>query len=317
MPHPIILGPMADPRNGAPEVIANVRIPDFFIVGASRSGTTSLHRYLSQHPSIFMSLTKEPHFLSPDIPQGWRISDQESYFRCFAACPKAAMAGEASTSYLPSQCAAFNIRQLQPRARIIMTLRNPIDRAYSMHGFMIKHANEELPFESVLKEESQRISDGWPIGYHYVRVGKYYDQVKRYLDTFPADRVKIFLFEDLVRDPKSLCRETFAFLGVDPDYPVDARKIHNRGGPPRNRLAAWFLTGRLPIRHLVGKHIPYRMRRDLREGLLEKNLARQPEMGPDTRAGLIEEFRPDIERLETLLGRDLSHWLSPPAGESG
>lgn len=285
-----------------------LRLPDFFIVGAGKSGTTSLYFYLIQHPSIFMPKNKEPHFFA-DRPEGFRrlYSSLESYLSIFADCPEGAVTGEASTTYLPSPTAAHRIREVQPRARIIMVLRNPVDRAYSLYWYNRKMLWETLSFEEALAAENARLK-GLQRLLYYVESGMYYEQVMRYLQTFGNDAVKIYLFEDLQKDAAAVCRSIFQFLGVDPDFPVDTSKVYNLGGEHRNKLLGRVLKGTFPGRSIVRRFVPRRLRL-LRNDWMDSSLLKPPEMNPDTRAVLVERFRPDVERLQSLLNRDLSHWL--------
>jgi hypothetical protein len=295
------------PRSGS------FRIPDFFIVGAGKSGTTSLYQYLIQHPSVFMPLNKEPHFFAERPGFTPLFKDLESYLSIFAACPEGAVAGEASTSYLPSPTAAHRIHEVQPKARIIMVLRNPVDRAYSLYWYNRKRFKETLSFEDALAAEEERARKPKRLLSFriYVESGMYYEQVMRYLRTFGNDSVKVYLFEDLKIDGGAICRSTFQFLGVDPDFPVDTDRIHNPSGEYKYKILGRTLRGHFPGRSIVRKLTPRRLRHRMND-LMDRNLLKPPEMNPDTRAALVERFRQDVERLQSLLNRDLSHWLTVP-----
>ena len=280
--------------------------PDFFLVGAAKSGTTSLFQYLIQHPSIFIPSIKEPHYFSEFYDPGApRCATDEEYFALFEDCPPGARAGDASTSYLYSASSARRIHDVCPTARIMAVLRNPIDRAYSFYWYNRRNLVEDLSFEDALEAEPGRIAEGCHYRFHYVASGMYAGQVSRYLDTFGHEAVRAYLFEDL-RDARELCARIFEFLGVDPGVPIDTEKRFNPGGPVRSDLLARFLTRSFPrLRRLFPQ-----VARDVKYRLMEVNV-RQPEpMAPATRERLAEAFQDDVGRLQDMIGRDLAHWLS-------
>ncbi len=297
---------------GNDSVRSDLRKPDFFLVGAAKAGTTSLFYYLTQHPAIFIPDIKEPHFFSEfPQPRAPVFNSIEEYLRLFRDCDDDCLAGDASTSYLYSHEAARRIFDLQPQARIIMVLRNPIDRAYSFYWHNRREFAEPLSFEDALRAEQERIADNAPFRFHYVKSGRYFEQVRSYLDTFGRARVKVCLFEDLEADSESLCREIFTFLGI-PDHSVNTAKRFNPSGPTRSRLLDRVLAPQFPARTLLRTLFPAFSRR-AKYRLLNLNVKNPPPMAPRTRAHLSDVFREDIERLEELVGRDLSHWLSTPA----
>ncbi len=129
------------------------RKPDFFVVGAAKSGTSSLHRHLEQHPAVFMPAVKEPHFFSDERPPVQEVKSLREYLALFADSPLGARAGEASTSNLYSPESASRIKAFQPDAGIIMVLRNPVDRAYSQYWNQVHEGVEPLSFEEALEAE--------------------------------------------------------------------------------------------------------------------------------------------------------------------
>lgn len=286
-----------------------VRHPDFFIVGAAKAGTTSLFKYLIQHPSIFIPPMKEYHFFADyPPPSSKRVATLRDYLRLFAHQPPGVAAGEASTSYLPSVFAAPRIARLFPMAKILAILRDPVERAYSNYWHNRKHARETLSFDQALGAEDRRIAEGWPFDFHYVRTGMYYEQVVRFLDAFGSDSVRILLLEDLRSDRRALCRDLFGFLGVDREVEVDADRVHNRSGPPRNEALSRFLNYRFPGRSELATLLP--PARKLKNRILQRNILPQPRMSGETRRLLVDRFDEDITRLEQLLGRDLTPWRS-------
>lgn len=135
------------------------RKPDFFIVGAPKAGTTSIYSYLVQHPEIFMPARKEPYFFGQ-----WRRNSEEDlrdYLRLFRGVPESKVAGEASTTYLYLQSAAEEIKAFRPDAKIIIMLRNPVDRAYSQYWHHVRLGWVEASFEEELEAEEARLREGW------------------------------------------------------------------------------------------------------------------------------------------------------------
>lgn len=285
------------------------RKPDFFIVGAPKSGTTSLYSYLTQHPGVFMPVNKEPHFFynrrSPGSPV-LKEKDLGGYLSLFEGIPDDIRVGEASTSYLWSANAAREIKELQPRAKIAMVLRNPVDRAYSQYWNHVRDCREHLGFEEALEAEEKRIRQGKWHAFYYVECGRYTRQVLRYLYAFGRESVRVYLFEDIIRDTEGLCRDMFSFVGVDPTFPIKVEKVYNRGGPPKSRLVSRLLSSR--IKKPIGRALPVCWKRGLGEWLRERNRKEVPPMDALTRAGLQRRLREDILSLEELIGRDLSHW---------
>ena len=294
------------PELGALES-ATVRHPDFFIVGAAKAGTTSLFKYLIQHSSIFIPPLKEYHFFADyPPPSSRRVATLRDYLGLFAGQPPEVAAGEASTSYLPSVFAAPRIAHLFPEARILAILRDPVERAYSNYWHNRKHARETLSFEQALEAEDRRIAEGWPFDFHYVRTGMYHEQVARFLDAFGAEKVRILLLEDFRSGRRALLRDLFSFLEVDPEVEVDADRVHNRSGPPRNEVLGRVLNYRFPGRSELATLLP--PARKLKNRILQRNILPQPRMSDDTRRRLVARFSEDIRRLEQLLDRDLGQW---------
>jgi hypothetical protein len=285
--------------------------PDFFVVGAAKAGTTSLFTYLIQHPSIFVPPMKEPHFFSEYEHAGApELRGVDDYLRLFDDCRPDQLAGDLSTSYLYARDAAQQIRELQPGAKIIMVLRNPIDRAYSFYWYNRNQFNETLGFEEALDAEPRRIAEGGAFRYHYTQSGMYHAQVERYLKAFGSESVRIYLFEDLVRDAAGLCDDILAFLGVPGGHAIRTEQVANRSGVHRSELMGRLLGLKFPGREWIRRLAPHRARR-LKNRVLAYNMRKPEAMDAATRARLAETFRDDVERLSGLIGRDLSHWLQP------
>ena len=291
---------------GSPES----RTPDFFLVGAAKSGTSSLYTYLVQHPDVFLPEVKEPHFFynerSPGLPV-LREKDLGSYLRLFEGVAGGVRAGEASTSYLYSANAAREIKQLREDAKILAVLRNPVNRAYSQYWNQVRDGQEHLSFEAALDAEEERKSQNWWHGFLYTETGHYAEQIARYMAAFGHENVQIHLFDDLHQDAREVCSKVFSFLEVDPAHKIETNKVYNRSGPMRSRLLASLLNAP-SIKGSAGKVLPPTWKRGVGEWLRNVNRRPVPEMNPKTRERLRRLFMEDLNRLEDLIGRDLGQW---------
>ncbi len=300
-----------------------MRLPDFFIIGAAKAGTSSLYRYIKQHPQVFMSPKKEPHFFSFDdqskltkgpgdtIPQA--VTNLEDYARLFESAPEGAVVGEASTSYLYRKEAPERIKTLVPEAKCIAVLRNPVDRAYSAYMHLVRDGRmPNKTFGDALAQEKERIADNWDPIWHFVHVGLYHEQLLRYYRYFPKDQIKVFLYEDFTSDPMGLVRQVFQFLGVDDAFiPQQDFKSNVSGEIKKQALQKWirllFDTPN-PIRWISRKVLPEKDRFRFSENVRGKNL-QVKRASADERARLLPFFREDVLALQELIQRDLSGWL--------
>jgi hypothetical protein len=286
--------------------------PNFFIVGAAKAGTTSMHAYLSQHPEVFMSTVKEPHYFSSfDVRRQFDnfmpvIRDSLVYQELFSGSELYKAVGEASPSYLCDAGAALRIKLAIPDAKIIISLRNPVQRAYSQYLMEYHEGNETLPFREALEIDEARSEKGWGVSFQYVELGLYADQVEHYLKVFGRSNVLVVLFEDFVDDTAAVMQQIAQFLGVDPDqYPERSfEKTHNPFEASRGGLVRLVLRCR-PIRVLSKRWVPPKLRTAVRDRLLFKE-TRKPTLDDGIRRELASRFASDLSRLERMLDRDLA-----------
>jgi len=298
-------------------------LPNFLIVGAAKSGTTSLYYYLNEHPEIYMSPIKEPHFLigidfSNIDEKGGRydklnkvIYRLEDYLNLFKNVKEEKAIGEATVGYLFFYRETIpNIKKYLKDPKIVILLRDPVDRAFSHYMHHVRDGYETLYFEEALKMEEKR--KNWWYGYQYTKLGFYYKQVKAYLDNF--SNVRIYLFDDLKKDSLKVVQDIYRFLEVDDSFvPPSIGIKFNVTGIPKNKFLHEFLRKpnaiKSTLRPLARLVLPDEETRErfLRK-LLQKNL-KKPEMKPETRDYLKRLYKEDILKLQDLIKRDLSHWL--------
>jgi hypothetical protein len=285
--------------------------PNFFVVGAAKAGTTSLHAYLSEHPEVFMSKLKEPHYFSRfEVRKEFDnflpvVRDARTYQQLFFGSEHCKAIGEASPSYLCDSGAAVRISTAIPHAKIIISLRNPVQRAYSQFLMEYHEGNETLPFREALEKDQSRSEKGWGVSFQYVELGLYADQVERYINVFGRSKVLVILFEDLVRESAVVMQQVARFLDVDPaGYPESAfDKVHNPFEESRGRFARVIMRNR-PVRKFSKRVIPQRLRTAVRDRFIFKE-GEKPGMDDNIRRMLAQRFAPDLRRLELLLERDL------------
>ena len=209
--------------------------PNFFIVGAPKCGTTALYEYLRHHPNIFMSEVKEPHFFAKDLGSYPRIKTLEDYTELFTrSTDRHSSVGEASVYYLRSAVALANIRAFNPEAKIIAMFRNPVDMVHSLHSQLLYWSEEvERDFEAAwrLQERRSRGLDlppgsrgGFLVQYH--EVGRFGTQTERVLSVFPAEQVKLILYDDFTASPASVYTDVVEFLEIPHDGRTEFPRIN-------------------------------------------------------------------------------------------
>ena len=300
------------------------RLPDFFIVGAPKCGTTAMFTYLRQHPQIFMPFHKEPLFFGDDLTHRYGRLTPHEYVALFEGARPDQRVGEASAWYLYSDHAAKEIHAACPESRIVVMLRNPVDVMYAQHSQLLFNRQEDISdFSQALAAEEERANGRrlpqGPIrreNLFYRRMVAFADQLARYVELFGRDMVHVIVHEDLVRDTPGEYARLLRFLGVDDAFKADfARANENkraRSGllqrliwdpPGRSWLVPWLR--RYPITHSI------------RARLLAFNSRRQvrPALDPTLRRQLEQEYARDVGHLGEMIGRDLSGWNC--AAESG
>lgn len=299
-------------------------MPNFFIVGAAKSGTTSMYRYLEQHPDVYMPSFKEPHWFARVEPSSnfivHSVTSEDEYLKLFEGWKGERAIGEASPSYLWDVSAPARIKQEVPNARIIVLLREPVSRAFSHYLMDVREGMEARPFLRALQEDYAIHKKGWGISHLYVELGMYCEQISRYLDRFGRESVLVLFFEEVFADPDSTfyaLERTLNFLGVYPTVPngVDLQRRYNSHAVPRGRFSRFMLRA-LAIRSMARRFLPERSKRLLREKVLLRQ-AEKPEADPQAIEFLRHIYAPETACLESVLGRELPWGPAIPSRTDG
>ena len=291
------------------------RWPTFLVIGAYKSGTTAVHHALRSHPDVFVPELKEPNFFAfvdapdPSNPAYQRaVRDEAAYTALFASAGAAKAVGEVSPEYLANPAAPAAMARRLPDVELLAILRNPVDRAWSDWLMYAREGREREEFAAAVALQDSRQRAGEPTGY-YLSTGEYAEQLVRVLAHFPRERLHVWLYDDLEATPQRVMDEVFTAIGVDPHVTLPAVERHNVGGMPRSAQDRLLLRARNRLRPAL-RRLPLDGLRRRASVSLDERLLR-PNIEPDVRAELVEHFRPDIERVQQLLNRDLSTWLRP------
>jgi hypothetical protein len=316
------------PTREAAELGPDQRLPDFFIVGHPKCGTTALYEMLNKHPQIFMPM-KEPRFFSPELRSRSRWiapsrapTNVAAYASLFAGAKPEQRVGEATPMYLRSQGAASRIAQLQPQARIIAILREPASFLRSFHlQCAYNHIETEKDFRKAIGlEEARRrgrkiprLSQS-PQTLLYSDHVRYMEQLRRYHAVFPPEQVLVLIYEDFRRDNEATVRQVLRFLDVDDTLPVELAEseplpvvrfelLHQAA-----RLTAVLRRnrGEAPIIRTMNRILPSRPFDGRLRGAWRRMVYSDP-APPDERfmLELRRRFRGEVEALSAYLGRDL------------
>ena len=296
--------------------------PNFFIVGAPKSGTTALSEYLRAHPRVYMCTPKEPHYFATDIPNYRRVKTEEEYFGLFTAATHEHIAiGEASVFYLYSETAIQNIKKLASNSKIIVLLRNPIDLTYSIHSQLVLSRDEnELDFQSAWGLNEAR-KEGLKIPkycrdrkvLYYDEIAKLGNQIEKLLNIFPREQVKIIYFQEFIKNTRLIYQEVLDFLGVPDDGRIEFQKINEN----KKQAIGWLanFTERPP--KIIHR---YAMEFKKAIGLKQLNILpllrklnvtgvqRKP-LPIDFRRKLVKHYQDDIVKLSHLTNMNLDYWM--------
>ena len=298
--------------------------PNLFIVGQPKSGTTALHQFLGQHPEIYMSSVKEPHFFCADFhlesdraygrQRFFDFRNESAYLQLFSRAKGVKIAGESSTNYLYSQVAAEKIYNFNPDAKIIIILREPAKFLYSLHSHYVKFTEENEPdFLTALALETDRKQEKAisprvisPSYLYYSQRVQYYQQVKRYCDRFSSEQIKVVIFEEFKSENKRIFREILELLAVDPNFTPEYEAINV------NKEVKFKAINNLinsPLVKSISKNlVSQEFNEFIRDNIVEKYLwysAPKVKMPEDIKIQLMREYKPQVVKISELLNIDL------------
>jgi hypothetical protein len=295
-----------------------MRMPNLFIAGAPRCGTSSIFTYLNEHPQVFMSSVKEPAFFGSDLHFPHRRTPRmhfRDYMSLFVTATREPIDGEASTCYFYSHAAAQEIAEFNPNAKVIIMLRSPVEMMVSLHNYLYCVGKENLAdFGAALDaEDARRRGERLPPGLKiteslsYRAIASYGSHLKRFFDVFGRARVHVVIFDDFAAQPAKVFREVLLFLGIDPNHHPTFARINS--SPHIRNLTVHRLLNGAPIRFIeqlapraLTSSVHHRARR------WNTTFSPPPPLSDELRQRLQSELAPELAKVASLLGRDLSPW---------
>jgi len=286
--------------------------PNFFIVGTAKAGTTSLYEYLKEVPGIYMSPVKEPNYFSVNTtPSNLEISpyqDKTKYQDLFRKVKNEKIIGEASPTYLADPDSPKLIHKVSPNAKILISLRDPVERIFSFYLMLVRLGATKLSFHEVIELSLKTEKEGEAPKLLLAR-GLYFENVKRYIDTFGSDQVKIIIFEEFIKNPRAAVNEILKFLGINYKFEAFDSTVYNPFTIVRGSIAQYFMKNK-KIRKISEKFIPKSGRRVLRETLLQKKQSKPKMEGKDIET-LRNLYKNDVKKIKDLLGNNIK-WKNFP-----
>ena len=270
-------------------------LPDFVVIGTMRSGTTSMWRYLREHPDVYMAPKELQYFTEHfDMVTDW-------YRARFADARIGESCGEATADYMAREPAMIRLSETIPEARLIALLRNPVDRAWSHYWLLRARGRETRPFEAVIDTEMKVLAtEGAGVDrFLYLLHGLYDVHLRAVLDLFPRDQLHVVVFETMVAEPLAVYASVCEFLGVDPTF------VPRSLGRPVNRFVGFRS---LRVRE-ASKRLPNPVGR-LVARLNTRLDAEYPALDLETRKTLFRFYAPHVERVEEILGHPIEQWHS-------
>lgn len=306
-------------------------LPNFLIVGAAKSGSTSLYHYLNQHPEVFMPVNKEPNFFvsdyqlqtSPDCPsykldKRRIVFDENEYFELFNGKRKEHKAvGEATVTYLYKPNDAIpNIKKYLGDPKIIIILRNPVKRAFSQYSYACELGLEKDSFIDAISKEPKRLKDNWSSTFAYIDQGRFCHQVKSYSEAF--SNVHIVILEEFIRDKQRHLKEIYNFLDIDESFINSFDEEHNVSGVPRLKYFHQLIIHDNPlktiIRKILGPIVSVDKLRTMARSVRTLNQGKKLKISEEDELVLKNEYADDIVCLEQLINRNLSLWKDKDEG---
>ena len=307
-------------------------MPDFLVIGAPKAGTTALHATLAEHPGLYLSPIKEPKFFLTDGPPPakggpgdaltyrehvWRRADYEALF---APAPAGTLRGESTPLYLYDRAAMRRIRDTVPDAKLIVIVRDPVERAHSNWTHLWSAGLEPVSdFVRACDQEERRIAAGWASFWHYAGLGRYGEQLQYLFTLFPREQVLVLRYRRLVDEPAQTLDRICAFLGVQTGLLTQMPR-HNVTSHPESTLAHWAVSWAQRAASAVGSFVPGLTAATLTaplERFLQRHSRERQPLSWEQRQALLPRFEPDIALLEQVLGEDFGDWVRPRERSGG
>ena len=318
-------------------VLHSIDKPNLFVVGAAKSGTTYIYDFLDLQSDIYMSPIKEPHYFSKDINKNnfnntyknrnnfnienylktnfqekkhiAYIENFKHYIKLFRDSNDCSILGEASTGYLYSKEAAKEIYKFNPDSKVVIILRDPVERALShwLMDYRLGLSRTHKCFEDILFDYDLGDNLWGGKSHTYIQIGLYFKQIKRFLDIFPEKQIKIILFEDLKNNTSNVLDDLFIFLGLNKKDKVLLNKNSNKGKVPKNRMSNFLfkISNKLIF---IKNLLPIGLLNRIKSLLLTENFSKNEYLSKNEKKYLFNLFKKDITKVESLIKRDLSSW---------
>ena len=300
-----------------------MNLKNAFIVGAAKSGTTTLYYLLDQHPEVCTPAVKEPNYFSniddhsdvvrPGCGPGddstvWTGSEKK-YHDLYKPQQKHTVKLDASVSYLYSSTASAQIADYDSDSRIIIVLRNPVERAFSHYKHLLRDGRETLSFAEALDCEQNRITKGWEFSWHLAGMGRYGEQIQRYVGHFPSEQIHIVTLEDIKEDIGAVINGISTFLGLEPfEYDLEQQE-RNASGVARSWLLSRIVNWILGYKATINKIIPPKVSHKALQLFRSVNIRESDmEISDELRTRLGALFEDEIHKTEQLTGRNLDAW---------
>lgn len=276
--------------------------PNFFIVGTPKSGTTSLFHYLQEHPEVFLPELKEPHFFScPEVKNTYYktkiVDSKEEYLDLYQETESYKAVGDLSSSYLFNKETPKRIHQFNPYAKIIIVLRNPVERALSHYlmdvnlGYINVSLSKVINNKDTFKQHYQE----------YIELGFYEQQIRAYTKQFPDSQIKVVLSDTLYANTAETLKDIYSFINVSTTFITDFETVHNSYTVPRFKALKSLVQS-----DGLKKMIPSGLKSGLKS-LIYKTNAEKPKL--EVEKNLLREiYKKSIVETETLINQDLSSW---------
>ena len=281
--------------------------PNFFIVGGSKCGTTNISYYLNLHPKIFFSELNEPYYFCKwDVPEEYNrnsmITNMKKYLDLFKNVKNEIIVGEASSPYLTCPHAALEIKKAFPNSKILISIRNPIERSHSAYfSYQFMKPNEQN-FMEMIKTHEKLISEKIFYIDSILESGFYTKNIKRYQEIFGKENVKVIIFEDYIKNTNQHIASIFNFLGINDKIDLNEQ---SKGSyrVPKNFFAKSLLNNK-NFRKVSTILIPTVMRQKLGDKYFLKQV-KKPQMLENERNYLRELYNDEVNELEKFLGKKL------------